>query len=126
MGALEEKRAAAEQLLREVRDLEAKKRFEELWPTWKEREGSYWKFRNSYSCPQSNADYWWMHRRITNVTPDGCMDVLDFQIDKDGRLDVRDAKRMPWEMMSGWVPSTEGDWREAALVAQAIAGKLIV
>lgn len=125
MTELEEKRAAAEKLWREIKDLEDKKKLEEQWPIWKAREGTYWKFHNSYSRPQSDADRWWMYRLVTNVTPDGYVDALDFQIDKNGRLDVSHQTRIPWELTAGWIPATEGEWRESALMAQAIVGKLL-
>lgn len=125
MSELEDKRAAAEKLWREIRDLEEKKRREEEWPIWKAREGSYWKFHNCYSCPESDADRWWIYRRISNITRDGCMDTLDVQIDKYGRLEVRHQTGLNWDFTTGWIPATEGEWREAALMAQAIVGKLL-
>jgi len=127
MGELDQKRQEADKLRQEIRDLEERERIEKLWPEWRAREGTFWKFRNSYSCPQSDDEKWWIYRRISNVTKDGCMDLLDFQIDNDGRLDVRERKRTSWifESWSGWNPATAEEWHEAARIAEAITAKLL-
>lgn len=127
MNDLETKRAQAERLNQEIRDLAEKEEIEKRWTEWKEREGTFWKFRNSYSCPKSDDEKWWIYRHISNVTKDGFMDLLDFQMDKDGRLDVRERKRTSWlfESWSGWVPATREEWLQAARVAEAITAKLL-
>lgn len=124
MNELEKKQKEMWRLREEIRELEDKERREKEWPVWKEREGTYWKFRNSYSCPESDADRWWIYRRIKNVTPDGYMDTIDVQIDVNGRLDVRETKRNLWTCGMGWQPSTPEEWKEAAMMAQGIMRKL--
>lgn len=126
MSELEAKRTRAEKLRQEIRDMEDKERLEKELPVWKSREGTFWKFKNCYSCPQGDKDYWWAYRQISNVTAEGLMDLLEFQIDKDGRLNVKEWKQVPWLMQTpGWIEATEGEWHEAARIAQAITAKLL-
>lgn len=125
MSELEVKKAHAEKLRQEIRVLEEKERIEKEWPEWKERGGTFWKFRNSYSCPKDDSDFWWKYLHISNVTQDGLMDTLEFQIDKDGRLTVQEQKRIRWNLYHGYVPATAEEWHEAARVAEAIAAKLL-
>lgn len=127
MNELEEKKAQANKLLGEIRAFEEKQRIEVEFPEMKKWEGTYWKYQNCYSSPQSPEDYWWLHRYVWNVTADGYMDLMEFQIDKDGKLDVRFKPQEPWMMMRGnWIKSSPEEWREAAQAAKVIVDRLFV
>ena len=112
-------------LHREIKALEDKKRIDELWPIWETQKNSYWKFRNSYSCPEKESDYWWVHRQITDTTPDGYLDGIEFQVDQYGTLTVKELKHDPWMVQTdGWVPSTRAEWNKAVKAAGRVAGKV--
>lgn len=115
----------ARKLNLKIWELEEKERTDKLWPIWKKRHNTYWKFKNSYSCPETESDYWYMYRRITNPTPDGRMDAMEFQICRRGILSVQEHKDAPWMLQTdGWVPSTEAEWKKAAAAAGEMVGKL--
>jgi hypothetical protein len=126
MNELETKKAQAEELRKEIWALEAKKRTEEIYPELKKLEGTYWKYRNCYSCPKSDADYWWKYRRISNVTTEARMDTLDVEIDKNGRLEIKTNQGDPRIMqpMAGWVQVSREEWLEAVAAAKKIMGDL--
>jgi hypothetical protein len=48
--------------------------------------GCCFKYRNNYSCPESDADYWWLYLKITSAD-DGLM-ALTFEVDKNGRITI--------------------------------------
>jgi hypothetical protein len=55
--------------------------------------GKCFRYRNCYSCPQSDADYWWLYRRVTMVDSHGWLRVFDFQKDKDGKIWIEPESR---------------------------------
>jgi len=120
MTQIQEKRAEFERLRRELWALERRERVEKQLPEMKKLEGTYWKFRNSYSSPKEEGDYWWLYRHVLKVTDDGYMEVVDFQIDKEGRLEVKRRSLGSFETPKlEWVPASQDEWRVA--VAQGIA-----
>lgn len=55
--------------------------------------GKCFRYRNSYSCPQTEADYWWLYRRVTLADKHGWLRVFDFQTDKDGKTSIEPGNR---------------------------------
>lgn len=49
--------------------------------------GRCFRMRNSYSCPESDADRWWFYCRVVAVE-DGALKALTFQNDNQGRITV--------------------------------------
>jgi len=49
--------------------------------------GRYFKFRNSYSLPKTEADYWWLYAYIETVD-DGVAQAIMFQTDRDGKIEI--------------------------------------
>jgi hypothetical protein len=47
-----------------------------------------YKFRNSYSCPHNEEDYWWMYQKITSINEYGNLKSFTFQTDKDGKIEI--------------------------------------
>lgn len=46
--------------------------------------GRYFKYRNNYSCPESDEDYWWLYMKVTGF--DGSrLSGYSFQRDSDGK-----------------------------------------
>lgn len=50
--------------------------------------GRFFKTRDCYSCPESDADYWWRYHRVVSAD-DGCITVLMFYTDKDGDAHIK-------------------------------------
>jgi len=119
MTDLEGKKAQYEKLRQEIRDLEEKERVEKELPGLKKLEGTYWKFRNSYSSPRTDADYWWKYRHVVKVTDDACLEMVDIEIDRYGELKMRHRsdERFSYPSLE-WVASSEDEWR--IMVAKAI------
>jgi hypothetical protein len=109
MKTVEELRATMEQAHRELQDIEQaenEKRATALV-------GRAFKYRNSYSLPQSDANYWWMYAIVTGQ--DGGVPMgLTFQRDKDGLVTIEhDARvRAMWPgRESGWTECTHAEAR---------------
>lgn len=52
--------------------------------------GKCYKTQNNYSCPETEDDYWWLYLKVISMTESGSgFNVLAFQVDKDGRADIR-------------------------------------
>lgn len=49
--------------------------------------GKCFKYRNSYSCPQDDNDYWWMYCKVLGVKGTS-LQVWRFQTDKYKKVDV--------------------------------------
>ncbi len=41
--------------------------------------GKCFKYRNNYSCPETDADYWWLYSRVIAVDDDGGLIAFEFQ-----------------------------------------------
>lgn len=60
---------------------------EKLLPAFKDKyEGKYFKYKNCYSCPEKESDYWYMYIKITEVKQTYWMSGYTFQTDKDGKV----------------------------------------
>ena len=56
-------------------------------------EGKYFKYRNSYSCPEGEKDRWWLYIRVDKVKCEYNFECLTFQIDKDGKMFIERESR---------------------------------
>lgn len=81
-----------EELLKELAEIEeAEKQFR---VKYKSLVGKYFKYRNCYSCPKNDSDYWYSYYRITSITPNDIIfngngiscrcTTLFFEEDKNG------------------------------------------
>lgn len=70
------------------------------------RIGRAYRYRNSYSLPQTDADYWWSYVIVTGQR-DGMPIGFEFQSDKDGLVMIRDNERV----MAMWPGHSDG-WEE--------------
>lgn len=50
--------------------------------------GKCFKYKNFYSCPKTNADYWWLYTRVTAVDKTGWLRVFRFQTDTNGQTTI--------------------------------------
>lgn len=46
--------------------------------------GKFFKYRNNYSCPEKNSDYWFLYSTFTKQDSVGYLRELSFQTDKYG------------------------------------------
>lgn len=49
--------------------------------------GRAFKYRNCYSCPESESDYWSLYQLVLSAN-DGCLQVLRFERDKYGKAEA--------------------------------------
>lgn len=49
--------------------------------------GKCFVYRNSYSCPETDADYWSMYTRVLRIE-NGRLIVHRFQTDRDGKIEI--------------------------------------
>lgn len=85
------------------------------WPGMQAQIGT-WKFKNSYSCPQEDSDYWWLYRRIDKILKTGEVFFTEFQIDKNGHLSVKsDTSDWVFEKsyMTKWERVGKAEWNKA-------------
>ncbi len=77
--------------------------------------GKCFTYRNCYSCPRTEADYWTLYLRIDGCDKDGVLRGVSFQADSNG--DVRVEFRMPSVRMfatpSGYKPSSRRQFNAA-------------
>lgn len=89
--------------------------------------GKFFKYRNSYSCPEDEADYWWLYQ--TYVDLHGTVMCVEFQTDKFGKFEVerKEAFHMPYGKM---LPIKAGEfytaWEKAVSDATALMPKELV
>lgn len=54
--------------------------------------GHCFKYRNSYSLPETESDYWWLYVKVLKVD-DTSLLVLEFQTDKYGEISIKPETR---------------------------------
>lgn len=59
-------------------------------PAMRARIGFCFKYRNCYSCPQTEADYWWMYSKIVGVR-NGSYRLLCFSMDCNSKLAIEES-----------------------------------
>lgn len=56
-------------------------------------QNTFWIYKNNcYSCPQSSEDYWDVYYFVRNVDEDGIIELLEFSINKDFELTIKEEK----------------------------------
>lgn len=72
--------------------------------------GRCFKYRNCYSCPQTDADYWWLYLKVVKVG--GYWPIaFQFQTDKDGRIEIE--TRSHHTRLSGYVEISAKEFNAA-------------
>lgn len=49
--------------------------------------GKFFKYKNSYSCPKTEADYWWLYLAVIAVEK-GSLITRQFEVDCNGKAEV--------------------------------------
>lgn len=75
--------------------------------------GKCYKFRNSFSCPQSAADYWWLYLRVTTIVGHE-MGAWQFQCKKDGGIEILPNAFLPLFFPGpAYIEISDGEFRSA-------------
>lgn len=88
-------------LRNELREIEG---IEKLPNLSKKYLGKYFKYRNSYSCPENENDYWFVYSHIVGISNDCDLIVNSFQTDKYGKITIQIKKEIPESVIG--VPCT--------------------
>lgn len=70
--------------------------------------GKCFKYRNCYSCPEKESDYWYIYTMIRSA--DGHkLRAHEFQVDKNGRVEINAKAEYFRSLTDGWreIPDTE-------------------
>ena len=71
--------------------------------------GRCFKYRNCYSCPQSEADKWWAYQIVKEVAGSSAK-ALYFEVDKDGKVSIEHGR---YFSSSGWQPISRAELNKA-------------
>lgn len=73
--------------------------------------GTCWKYRHSYSCPKEESDYWWAYLRVTGIkTSMKHFETFEFQTDCHGDHDIRHRQ---FAYLTGWIECSEEEYQQA-------------
>lgn len=125
LEALKAKKEEFDKVRREVKELEDRNRTENERPKFKALVGTCWKYRNCYSCPVEESDYWWLYKMVVGVADDGEIDYISMQIDKHGALTIR-REQADWTYFSDekHIEINAIEWKTMALRAQGVINSL--
>lgn len=54
----------------------------------KQYEGKFFKYRNNYSCAETESDYWFLYRKVMKVVDWRSVDVIQFEMDKYKKISI--------------------------------------
>jgi hypothetical protein len=75
--------------------------------------GRCFKARNNYSCPSKPSDYWWVYIKVTSIK-DGIQGLM-FQIDCNGRIDIKPNEFFMAQTLDNDTPITDAQFDKAWL-----------
>ena len=96
MSELEDLRIQVKPLVARINEIEREQKTKEITA----KLGKCYRYRNCYSCPKTDADYWWLYKRVTHING-GCLAGFSFEIDRKGKLEV-DADSYVSHSLSGY------------------------
>lgn len=99
-------RAKIKPLVEELNILERQKKEEEN----SKLVGKYFKYRNSYSCPESDKDRWWIYRHVISMN-DNELSGVTFGTDMYGKVEI-ERGAIP-SYLTGWTEIEEAEYLEA-------------
>ena len=84
-----------------------------LIPRMKALIGKCFHFRNSYSCPDGDADRWWLYMRVLGVKGME-LECESFEPDRYGefKYKVQTSRILPDEPGRGYTPISNKEWFE--------------
>lgn len=75
--------------------------------------GKAYRFKNCYSCPSSEADYWWSYSKVLKVGEDGRLCAVGFEVDCNGEVCVRSNIEYGWTRFLDMEKITDEELRRA-------------
>lgn len=85
--------------------------------------GRFFKYRNCYSCPVDESEYWWLYAQATVADDWGNLTGWGFQTDKDGKVEI--DRQVTLYIGNGWNEITAAEfWAAARSCAQSVASRL--
>jgi len=74
--------------------------------------GRFFRYRNCYSCPEKESDYWWLYVAVTAMDEHGSLRVLKFQTDKEGKVSIEPRTFAMGELFTDgkYIEITEADF----------------
>lgn len=76
----------------------------------KKYDGKHFKFRNPYSCPEKDSDYWWVYYRV--FVKDDELFAASFETDSNGEIKIRPCKSVNTRVLGGCVEISETEYVE--------------
>lgn len=86
---LENKKNELNQIRKEVLRLEDQVMRSTVGSIVRKSKGTYWTYRNSYSCPDKPSDYWKTYSYVYRVNANLTQYVFQFQTDKYGEISIK-------------------------------------
>jgi len=122
---LKRKQAELGKLMMEVREMELTERIKAEYPKYKDLPGKYLKYRNCYSSPKEDSDYWWIYAFVESVsTRNGTVMMKTIEVDKNGELRVKPTHEMHWQYLDRWIPAEKEEFDGAVDQAlKIVSGK---
>jgi hypothetical protein len=111
MDEIEKLKKQYDKLRQEIQRAEQREFIDEMRPKMLKLVGTFWKYRNCYSCSDKPSDYWWAYRRVHGVRANGFV-ITEVQIDKYGTLTVNPKQYIHSNdgTMSGWIRASKREW----------------
>lgn len=75
----------AHALREKAEKIEEQEYMKNQYPKEKKLLGKCYKYRNSYSCPESEKDYWWVYKQVVDIKPHNITSSC-FQETRDGEF----------------------------------------
>jgi len=96
-------------LREELDEIETREQIKET----KKLVGKCFKYRNCYSCPESEGDYWWLYSKVLDQNKEGDLHTLSFEKDKYNKVNIEWGRHTnPYEGDS-YIPIKEEEFAEA-------------
>lgn len=87
--------------------------------------GKFYKYRNSYSLPKTDADYWWLYRAVTGLGDGAFLNGWSFQGTSSGIVTI-EPQEYGYEPDSGYTEITADEfWQAAADLNEIISQRLL-
>jgi len=91
-----ELKAKSKRLFKEARAIDKQieaRELKHLLPKLKKQyEGKYFKYRNSFSCPQKESDYWYLYSKVSKVISVREVYRISFEMDIHSKIEIHGGK----------------------------------
>lgn len=84
---------------------------EETVPKLRQLVGKCFRIRTCYSCPESDADYWYVYVRFYGMDSDGWLQAMEIDRDSVGKIGVRQNTYQ--QLLASMEPISNAEYVEA-------------